>query len=294
MIYQVTYGEVDVDEHSLFDVQIKRIHEYKRQLLNILGVIARYIWIKEMPFHERTNVVPRVSIFGGKAAPGYMQAKLIIKLINNVADVINRDLEIGNLLKVVFIPNYNVSTAEVIIPASDISQHISTAGTEASGTSNMKFSMNGGLIIGTLDGANIEIREEAGQENMFTFGALAHEVPEIRSGGKKKAMDERMYRVLPMITQGLFGPYRIYKPIIDPLLDGNDHYLLGYDFPSYIQVQQQVDASYLDKKVWTSKCITVTSQMGKFSSDTTINNYAKEVWGLKPFMVPQTDEVFHN
>jgi len=186
--------------------------------------------------------------------------------------------------------------AEVLIPASDISQHISTAGTEASGTSNMKFSMNGGLIIGTLDGANIEIREEGGDDNMFIFGATADKVPELRKN-KNHYLDERMYRVLHMIQQGFFGQSAIYKPIIDPLLEGSDYYLLIPDFGSYMQAQENVDKAFKNKKLWTSKCIQVTSSMGKFSSDTTIRNYANEIWDLKPCKTPITSEektTFHN
>lgn len=171
---------IDVSANALFDIQCKRLHEYKRQLLNIMSVVHRYNAIKAMNPTERAAVVPRVVIFAGKAAPGYDMAKRVIKLIHAVADVVNRDMSIGNLLKVVFIPNYNVSLAEIIIPASDISQHISTAGTEASGTSNMKFVMNGGLIIGTMDGANIEICEETGEENHFIFGARLDQVDGLR------------------------------------------------------------------------------------------------------------------
>jgi len=291
LIYEITYGEVEVDESALFDIQVKRIHEYKRQLLNILSVIARYVWIKETSAVERRRIVPRVVIFGGKAAPGYYAAKIIIKLINNVSDVINRDHDIGNLLKVVFIPNYGVSLAERIIPANDVSQHISTAGTEASGTSNMKFAMNGGLILGTLDGANIEIREEIGADNMFIFGALAEDVEKVRRD-VKRPMDERLYRVLHMISQGFFGPYETFRPVIEPLINRNDYYLVADDFPSYIQAQINVDRTFKDRKAWIHKCITSVASMGKFSSDTSIHNYAKEIWNLKPCKVVLEEATF--
>ena len=202
----------------MFDVQVKRIHEYKRQFMNILGVIVRYYYIKEMAEVDRqAKLVPRVVIFGGKAAPGYDIAKLVIKLINMVADTVNRDPEVFPYLSVVFIPNYNVSLAEIIIPASDISQHISTAGTEASGTSNMKFVLNGGLIIGTMDGANVEIRQEIGEDNIFIFGCLAEEVPMIRHNQRFRQMElnEKLSLVINLISSDKFGPHGPIRPLLD-------------------------------------------------------------------------------
>lgn len=225
---------ISVDPSSMFDVQVKRIHEYKRQLMNILGVIYRYLKIKSSTEDARKNIVPRTVIFGGKAAPGYFIAKTIIKLINMVAATVNNDHETEKYLKVVFIPDYNVSNAEIIIPASDLSQHISTAGTEASGTSNMKFALNGGLLIGTLDGANIEIREEIGAENMFIFGCLAEEVPRLRMSQKYKKfeLNPDLAKVIAALKSGLFGNYSIISPAIDTITVDGDYYLNSHDFGS--------------------------------------------------------------
>eukprot|EP01133_Synstelium_polycarpum_P009863 gene9863-11526_t len=268
---------VKVSVEALFDIQVKRFHEYKRQLLNILGVIHRYSEIK-----AGKRVEPRVIVFGGKAAPGYYMAKLIIKLINNVAKVVNEDPQVGDLLKIVFIPNYCVSNAEILIPASDISQHISTAGTEASGTSNMKFAMNGGLIIGTLDGANIEIRESIGEENMFIFGAKTEEVD-----GARKQIHEGTFKpcqewtsVITSIKEERFGPLEKYQPILDSITEGKDHYILSYDFKSYIDVQHKIDEAYQDKPRWAKMSILSTAGCGKFSSDRTIKEYAEKIWNI--------------
>lgn len=279
---------IAVNINALFDVQVKRFHEYKRQLLNILSVIYRYHILKTGTPDQKSKIYPRVVIFGGKAAPGYYIAKLIIKLINSVADVINNDKTIGNMLKIVFIPNYCVSLAEIIIPASDISQHISTAGTEASGTSNMKFAMNGGLIIGTLDGANVEIREEIGEANMFIFGAKTEEVPAARKliRSKEYKPDKRFTLVLDLIKKGLFGDPSIFEPIINSLTGGNDFYILGPDFPSYLEVQERIDATYKDQAQWTKMSMTSAFNTAKFSSDRTIREYANDIWGIKPVRRP--------
>lgn len=223
-----------VNEHALFDIQVKRIHEYKRQFMNILGVIHRYITLKTMSAGELAQMVPRVVIFGGKAAPGYYIAKLVIQLINAVAVVINKDSQTNKYLQLVFIPDYNVSNAEIIVPASDLSEHISTAGTEASGTSNMKFVLNGGLIIGTLDGANIEIREEIGDDNMFIFGCKAHEVDNLRHAYryKKLGMNGKLEKVLNVIRDGRFCDAEAITPLLDTLTIGGDHYLISHDFDS--------------------------------------------------------------
>lgn len=225
---------ISLNAGALFDVQVKRIHEYKRQLMNILAVIHRYLRLQAMSPAELAGMVPRVVIFGGKAAPGYYMAKLVIKLINDVAEKVNSNPTTAPLLKVVFLPDYNVSLAEIIIPASDISEHISTAGTEASGTSNMKFALNGGLIIGTLDGANIEILEEIGEENMFIFGCKAEEVEDIRHRQRYRPtpIDAELAKVLEAVKAGLFGDYSIYAPLMNTLTVSGDYYLLSHDFAS--------------------------------------------------------------
>ncbi|KAK7848126.1 Alpha-1,4 glucan phosphorylase L-2 isozyme, chloroplastic/amyloplastic [Quercus suber] len=263
-----------VDPNAMFDVQVKRIHEYKRQLLNIMGIVYRYKKMKEMSLEERKiKFVPRVCIFGGKAFATYVQAKRIVKFITDVGATVNHDPEIGDLLKVVFVPDYNVSVAEVLIPGSELSQHISTAGMEASGTSNMKFAMNGCIQIGTLDGANVEIRQEVGEDNFFLFGAQAHEIAGLRK--------ER---------SGVFGPYN-YEELMGSL-EGNegygraDYFLVGKDFPSYIECQEKVDEAYRDQKRWTKMSILNTAGSFKFSSDRTIHEYARDIWGIKPVVLP--------
>eukprot|EP00850_Spirogloea_muscicola_P022180 SM000281S10748 [mRNA] locus=s281:23326:29383:+ [translate_table: standard] len=270
---------VKVDTAALFDIQVKRIHEYKRQLLNILSVIYRYEQIK-----QRKGVVPRVIVIGGKAAPGYEMAKRIIKLVSAVGDVINNDPDISDLLKVFFLPDYNVSLAETIIPASDLSQHISTAGTEASGTSNMKFSMNGGLIIGTMDGANVEICEEIGAENMFIFGVLAQDVPRLRSERRNLRPDPRFAAILESIRTGKFGWADYLHPIVEALDGeaGGDFYLLANDFASYLDAQARVDEAWRDQTKWTQMSILSTANCAKFSSDRTIRQYAEEIWHAEP------------
>lgn len=289
-ILQVT--GVKVNPNSLFDIQIKRIHEYKRQLLNILGAIYRYKKLKEMSSEERKNVVPRTVMLGGKAFATYTQAKRIVKLVNDVGAVVNNDPDIGDLLKVVFIPNYNVSVAEILIPGSELSQHISTAGMEASGTSNMKFALNGCLIIGTLDGANVEIREEIGEDNFFLFGAQAHDVPKLRREREQGLFvpDPRFEEAKQFVKSRAFGDYD-YTPLLDSL-EGNtgygrgDYFLVGYDFPSYMEAQSRVDDAYKDAKKWIKMSILSTSGSGKFSSDRTISQYANDIWNIKECRVP--------
>jgi starch phosphorylase len=277
-----------INPQALFDIQVKRIHEYKRQQLNILGVIYRYLRLKEMSPEQRANVVPRVSIFGGKAAPGYWMAKTIIHLINTVGQVINKDKDTGDLLKCVFIEDYNVSKAEMICPASDISEHISTAGTEASGTSNMKFVLNGGLIIGTCDGANIEITREIGEENIFLCGNLSEDVEELRYRHRygQVEMDPKLRKVCDVIQEGRFGDPNEFQGLVSSLTDGGDYYLVSDDFSSYIATQDLIDEAYKDKDEWASKCITAVSCMGFFSTDRAINEYATEIWEIDP-MPPQ-------
>jgi len=274
-----------VDPEALFDVQTKRIHEYKRQLLNVLHAVTRYNRIR----HGQTEgMVPRVIIIGGKAAPGYQAAKLIIRLIHGVADVVNHDPAVGDLLKVVFLPNYNVSNAEKIIPAADLSEQISTAGTEASGTGNMKFALNGALTIGTLDGANIEMREEVGGDNFFLFGLTADGVAEIRQEGYDPwhyyNTDEELRRALDMIAQGFFSPddpHR-FRPLFDRLTGGGDPFLLLADYGSYIECQDRVDALFRDQEEWSRRAILNVAGMGKFSSDRSILEYAERIWNVKP------------
>jgi len=279
---------VEVNTNALFDIQVKRIHEYKRQFMNVLGIIYRYQTIKEMPVESRSQVQPRVCVIGGKAAPGYEMAKRIVKLISAVGETINKDPDVGDLLKLVFIPDYNVSAAEVIIPASELSQHISTAGTEASGTSNMKFVMNGGLIIGTLDGANIEIAEEAGNENIFIFGHLEHEISSLRATRKDFQPDPRFVKVLQSIKDGDFGWEDYFLPLVESVMGdvGGDFYLLANDFPLYLEAQAKVDVCYADKARWARMSILNTASTGKFSSDRTIREYAEDIWEIGPCPVP--------
>lgn len=282
-----------VSPDAMFDVQVKRIHEYKRQLLNILGIVYRYKKMKEMTREERVaKYAPRVCLFGGKAFATYVQAKRIVKFITDVGAVINHDPEIGDLLKVVFVPDYNVSVAEVLIPGSELSQHISTAGMEASGTSNMKFSMNGCVLIGTLDGANVEIREEVGEDNFFLFGVKAHEVSGCRQerAEGKFVPDPRFEEVKEYIKTGVFGSFN-YENLMGSL-EGDegygraDYFLVGKDFPSYIECQEKVDEAYKDQKKWTRMSILNTAGSAKFSSDRTIHQYAKDIWGIEPAILP--------
>eukprot|EP00190_Bangiopsis_sp_CCMP1999_P005735 CAMPEP_0198725658 /NCGR_PEP_ID=MMETSP1475-20131203/2918_1 /TAXON_ID= ORGANISM="Unidentified sp., Strain CCMP1999" /NCGR_SAMPLE_ID=MMETSP1475 /ASSEMBLY_ACC=CAM_ASM_001111 /LENGTH=873 /DNA_ID=CAMNT_0044487465 /DNA_START=98 /DNA_END=2719 /DNA_ORIENTATION=- len=280
---------VDVDCNAMFDIQVKRIHEYKRQLLNIISIICRYNAIKRMSPEEKKNAVPRVCVIGGKAAAGYITAKHIIRLINGVSKVVNNDPDVGDLLKVFFMTNYNVTLAEVIIPANDISQHISTAGMEASGTSNMKFVMNGGLIIGTMDGANIEIREEIGDDNMFIFGLLEEEVDKARNDlkyGGYQVNDSRLQEAIKQIEQNKYSGSDVSEPLVKNLQSYHDYYLVTRDFASYMDAQAKVDKEYKDHTAWVKKTITSVARMGKFSSDRTIREYAEQIWDLEqaPFV----------
>merc|ERR1712190_696604 len=290
------YMNFDMDVDALLDCQFKRIHEYKRQFMNALYLIYRYMMIKKASPAERARMQKMVSIIGGKAAPAYIRAKTIIKLINNISQVVNNDPVVSPYLKVAFVPNYSVTVAEHIVPASDISEHISTAGTEASGTSNMKFVMNGGLIIGTMDGANIEIREEGGADTMFIFGCLEDEVPNIKARAKQGhyPVDPRMQEVFNEIKKGRFsmGDDRAHAEfcgLVDKLCItteagtwNGDRYLLIHDFPSYIDAQARVDATYANKPRWTSLSIQAASSMAKFSTDRTITEYSQVIWGCSP------------
>ncbi|KAJ9284992.1 CAZyme family GT35 [Paecilomyces variotii] len=277
-----------VNPSSLFDIQVKRIHEYKRQQLNIFGVIHRYLTIKSMTPDERKNLVPRVSIFGGKAAPGYWMAKTVIHLINNVASVVNKDPDVGDLLKVIFVEDYNVSKAEIIIPASDISEHISTAGTEASGTSNMKFVLNGGLIIGTCDGANIEITREISEQNIFLFGNLAEDVEELRHKhlyANDLKLDPDLTKVFDAIRSGTFGDVNDFSALLSSIAEHGDYYLVSDDFHSYITAQSVVDEAFKDQDEWVTKSIMSVARMGFFTSDRVINEYADSIWNVEPLDV---------
>ncbi|WP_379058654.1 glycogen phosphorylase [Pectobacterium brasiliense] len=283
--YMAENLNIVVNPESLFDVQIKRIHEYKRQLLNVLHVITLYNRIKDDPEVER---VPRVVIFAGKAASAYYMAKHIINLINDVAKVINNDPTLHDRLKVVFIPNYSVSLAQVIIPAADLSEQISLAGTEASGTSNMKFALNGALTIGTLDGANVEMLEHIGEENMFIFGNTADQVEALRQNGYNPRQyydqDEELHRVLTQITTGVFSPddSRRYSDLFDSLVNFGDYYQLLADYRSYVDTQDRVDELYAKKDEWARCAVQNIASMGYFSSDRTIGEYAQDIWNIKP------------
>ncbi|KAG5246992.1 hypothetical protein OIU78_000351 [Salix suchowensis] len=277
---------IKVSVSAMFDVQIKRIHEYKRQLLNILGIIHRYDCIKNMEKSDRTKVVPRVCIIGGKAAPGYEIAKKIIKLCNAVAEKINNDPDVGDLLKLVFIPDYNVSVAELVIPGADLSQHISTAGHEASGTGNMKFLMNGCLLLATEDGSTAEIIEEIGEDNMFLFGAKMHEVPALRVKGPALKVPLQFASVVRMVRDGYFGFQDYFESLCDKVEGGNDFYLLGYDFQSYLEAQAAADKAFVDQEKWTRMSILSTAGSGRFSSDRTIEEYAEKTWGIEPCKCP--------
>jgi len=275
---------VVVNPHALFDVQIKRIHEYKRQLMNVMQVIGRYNRIKADPQAEWT---PRVVIFAGKAASAYYAAKHIIHLINDVAKVINNDPQTGDKLKIVFIPNYSVSLAQLIIPAADLSEQISLAGTEASGTSNMKFALNGALTIGTLDGANVEMREHVGEENIFIFGNTAQQVETLRRNGYNPReyyeQDEELHQVLTQIGTGAFNPDEPgrYRDLVDSLINFGDHYQLLADYRSYVECQGRVDALYRNHPEWNTMALLNIANMGYFSSDRTIRDYAEKIWHIE-------------
>ncbi|KAA1466891.1 glycosyltransferase family 35 protein [Dentipellis sp. KUC8613] len=280
---------VKVDADAMFDIQIKRLHEYKRQTLNILGVIHRYLALKKMTPAERKKVQKKVVFFAGKAAPGYYIAKLTIRLIVNVARIINKDPDTNTYLSLFFLPDYSVSLAEVLIPASDISQHISTAGTEASGTSNMKFCLNGGLLVGTVDGANIEIAEEVGEDNVFFFGHLTPDVEGLRYQHvyhpiPVEEKSPALAHVLDTVSSGAFGDGSVYEPLLNTVRHG-DFYILTDDFDSYIRALEMVDEAYADHTEWVKKSIHTTAKMGKFSSDRCIQDYAQEYWNIEAIKV---------
>ena len=292
--YIKEHNGIDVDPRSIFDVQVKRLHEYKRQLMNILHVMYLYNQLKDNP---NMDIVPRTFIFGAKAAAGYKRAKLTIKLINNVADVINNDKSIGGKLKVVFIEDYRVSNAELIFSAADVSEQISTASKEASGTGNMKFMLNGALTIGTMDGANVEMAEEVGKENMFIFGASADEIINLENKGGYNPMDifnndQDIRRVLMQLINGYYSPQdpELFRDIYNSLLntqssDRADTYFILKDFRSYTEAHKKIDQAYRDEKWWARTAMLNTASAGKFSSDRTIEEYVRDIWHLKKIKV---------
>ncbi len=285
------FMQIDIDTESMFDVQVKRIHEYKRQHLAVLHVVHLYQQIKEDPSSVHA---PRTVVFGGKAAPGYTMAKLIIKLINSVGEVVNADPDMRGRLQVVFIPNYNVKTAQFVYPAADLSEQISTAGKEASGTGNMKFSMNGALTIGTLDGANVEIREAVGEENFFLFGLATDEVQALRDQGYRPGeyyeSNASLKQSLDLIASGHFsnGDPALFQPLVQDLIH-HDPYLVLADFQSYIDCQRKVSATWADPERWTKMSILNAVRMGRFSSDRTIRDYSRDIWRVEPNPVELVD-----
>ncbi len=292
--YIKEHNGIDVDPRSIFDVQVKRLHEYKRQLMNILHVMYLYNQLKDNP---NMDIVPRTFIFGAKAAAGYKRAKLTIKLINNVANVINNDKSIGGKLKVVFIEDYRVSNAELIFSAADVSEQISTASKEASGTGNMKFMLNGALTIGTMDGANVEMAEEVGKDNMFIFGASADEIINLENNGGYNPMDifnndQDIRRVLMQLINGYYSPQdpELFRDIYNSLLntqssDRADTYFILKDFRSYAEAHKKIDQAYRDEKWWARTAMLNTASSGKFSSDRTIEEYVRDIWHLKKIKV---------
>ena len=277
---------LEIDPDTLFDCQVKRIHEYKRQLLNALHVVALYQALRE----GRADGVPRTVLFAGKAAPGYLTAKRIIRLINAIADMVNRDPAMRGRLRAVFLPNYSVSLAEVLFPACDLSEQISTAGTEASGTGNMKAALNGALTIGTLDGANVEIREEVGAENIFIFGRTAEEIRGLRDAGYSPRpyidASPALREVLDLIASGDLagGDRSVFQPVVDEMW-GGDRYFVAADFAAYLECQRQVSEVYAQPDEWWRRSILNVAGMGKFSSDRTTQEYAEEIWGAVPVRV---------
>jgi starch phosphorylase len=287
--------ELKVDPDSLFDIQVKRIHEYKRQHLSALHIVALYNLIKENP---NADVQPRTFIFGGKAAPGYHMAKLIIKLINSIGEVVNSDPLVSKIIKVAYLPDFNVSLGQRVYPAADLSEQISLAGKEASGTGNMKFALNGAVTIGTLDGANIEIREEAGAENFFLFGMTAQEAMDRKAQGYVPLdiykSNDQLKQVIDSLSSGLFsrGDRGLFKPLVDNLLY-DDHFMLLADFASYVDCHKQVGKAYKDKDGWTRKSIYNVARMGKFSSDRSIKEYCQEIWDVHSVPIHLKDYCHH-
>jgi starch phosphorylase len=279
-----TRTNITVSPESLFDVQVKRIHEYKRQHLAALHIVTLYLRLRRNP---RVDIPARTFIFGGKAAPGYFMAKRIIKLINAIGETVNADPVARDRLKVVFFPDFNVTNAQLVYPAANLSEQISTAGKEASGTGNMKFALNGALTIGTLDGANVEIREEVGAENFFLFGLTADEVVELRRRGYRSRdyyeQNETLREVIDFIASGALGrgDADLFRPIVENLLE-SDPFLLMVDFQAYIDAQERVSALWRDERAWTRQSILNSARMGKFSSDRSIRDYCERIWNIQP------------
>ena len=287
------HAERAVDPDSLFDVQVKRIHEYKRQHLSILHVVALYHRLK---CGLGADAVPRTFVFAGKAAPGYHMAKLIIKLINSVGSVLNRDRETRDRLRVIFLPNFNVTNSQPIYPAADLSEQISTAGKEASGTGNMKFAMNGALTIGTLDGANVELRDEVGAENFFLFGLTAHEVERMRRDGYRPIDwyhgNAELAAVIDLISSGFFsrGDPELFQPLVRSLLDWDPYFALA-DFKEYADCQRRVEQTFRQREQWTRMSILNAARTGKFSSDRTIREYCRDIWAVQSVPIKRTSQI---
>jgi len=280
----MTWHGFELDPDWIFDIQIKRIHQYKRQLLNVLHVIHLYCELRRNP---EALAVPHVFIIGGKAAPGYARAKLVIKLINDVAARVNSDPVVSSRMRLYFVPNYNVSQAELLFPGADVSEQISTAGFEASGTGNMKFALNGALTIGTLDGANVEIAEAVGRDNIFVFGNSVDQVDGLRKQGyvprRLYEQDPHIREVVDLLQRDHFNPDepRLYQPIVDALL-ADDFYLHLADFESYREAHQRLDRAYLDQPGWLRMSLRNIANVGRFSSDRTIADYVRDIWHVKP------------
>jgi starch phosphorylase len=275
---------VNLNPEALFDIQVKRVHEYKRQHLNVLHIITLYNRLKK---DQALTIIPRAFIFGGKAAPGYFMAKLIIKLINAVGQVVNNDPDVNGRLQVAYFPDFNVKNAQRIYPAGDLSEQISTAGKEASGTGNMKFGLNGALTIGTLDGANVEMREAVGPENFFLFGLTARQVADLKARGYRPLsyyeQDAELREALDLISSGYFsrGDTRLFQPLVASLLYQDDYLVLA-DYRSYLDCQAEVDLAFRDPEAWTRQSILNVARLGRFSSDRAIRDYCRHIWRVKP------------
>ncbi len=286
---------VKIDPHSMFDVQVKRIHEYKRQLLNVMRIIHEYLCVVE---DGAGSALSRTYIFAGKAAPGYWAAKQIIKLINNVAQVVNSDPRVDGRMKVVFVPDYRVSLAEIIMPAADLSQQISTAGMEASGTGNMKLAMNGALTLGTLDGANIEIMEAVGKPNIYIFGLTPEDVRWRQEPGRYNPRelynnDPVLQRVMDSLASDRFCPdeHGLFRWIVDEILDRGDRYFHMADLSSYIEAGRRAETDYQDPSAWAAKAILNVARVGIFSSDRTIREYARDIWNIKALPAEESSDL---